>query len=297
MSDVAEIREIVKEQKLKGKAVSFVPTMGALHAGHISLVDAAKTLKPDTYTVASIFVNPTQFGPGEDLDVYPRTLEQDLEMLESAGVDLVFLPTEETMYGDPNMEIVHVEPSGMDTTREGVARPQFYRGVATVVTKLFNIVQPDASFFGQKDAGQCVLIKSLVRDLCMNIKIVVVPTMREEADGLAMSSRNAYLNEEERAVAGIIYQSLSKGKEFYSSRPNRRVGDILAVVEESLRSEPLVRSIEYLSIASPHSMEELEDIEKIGENGAVLSTALKLGGVRLIDNVLLGGAESWTRVN
>jgi|MDTB01.1.fsa_nt_gb pantoate--beta-alanine ligase len=301
VTDVSGIREIIKEEKLKGKAVTFVPTMGALHAGHISLVDAAKAHTPSsssgTYTIASIFVNPTQFAPGEDLDKYPRTLDDDLKKLERAGVDLVFLPTVETMYGDDTVRgIVHVEPSGLNATAEAIARPQFYRGVATVVTKLLNIVQPDIAYFGQKDAGQCVCIRSLVRDLCIPTDVVIVETMRE-MDGLAMSSRNAYLSQEERAVASVVYQSLSKGKAAYNTAaPSRRVGDVVATVEQSLRKEPMVSKIEYISAASPHDMRELEKEEEIGEEGAVLSTAVKVGSVRLIDNVLLGGAEGWTDV-
>ena len=176
---------------------------------------------------------------------------------------------------------------------EAVARPTFFRGVATVVTKLFNIVQPDSVYFGQKDAGQCVLIRSLVEDLNMPIDVLIVETMREK-DGLAMSSRNAYLTEEERAVADIVYRALSSGKSQYD-RGCSDPTEIANAVRETLSLEPMVAEVEYISLASPVDMKEIEEDERVEAEGAILSSAIKLGSVRLIDNVLLGQAESWTR--
>ena len=192
---ISEMRSYRKEVE----SVAFIPTMGALHAGHLELV--RKGLTEHKTTVVSIFVNPTQFGVGEDLDKYPRTFEKDVKLLKDMGVDCVFAPNQDIMY--PAGGLCHVEPSRFSTILEGIARPQFFRGVATVVCKLFNIVQPDSAYFGQKDISQCILIRSMVHDLNMPVEVKVCPTMRE-SDGLAMSSRNVYLSPNERKAARYV---------------------------------------------------------------------------------------------
>jgi len=258
--------------------------MGALHIGHLSLLERAKA-ENDT-VVCSIFVNPTQFGPNEDLDAYPRQFEQDVDLLESLGVDYCFAPDINSMYG-PN-HVTFVDPVGFDDLSEGMIRPGHFRGVATIVTKLLNIVQPSRAYFGQKDAAQCVLIKRVVEDLNMDVDIVIGETVRE-ADGLALSSRNAYLKEEERKAAPIIHRSMQKANELFQSYVSEditvSVSQIQGVVENSLRSEPLVGEIQYISVDSRDTMLPLEEIDS---KGAVLSVAVKVGAVRLIDNIILG---------
>lgn len=259
--------------------------MGALHSGHLSLLERAKA--ENDVVVCSIFVNPTQFGSNEDLDSYPRQLDQDVDLLESLGVDYCFAPDMDSMYG-PN-HVTFVDPVGFDTlTQEGLVRPGHFRGVATIVTKLLNIVQPSRAYFGQKDAAQCVLIKRIVEDLNMDVDIEIGDTIREK-NGLALSSRNAYLKEEERRAASIIHQSLRKANELYQSHIlNDEVvlfsSQIQAVVESSLRTEPLVGEIQYISVDSRDTMLPLEEVDR---DGAVLSVAVKVGAVRLIDNIVL----------
>lgn len=266
--------------------VGFVPTMGALHAGHVSLVTKAR--KHHRCVVASIFVNPTQFGAGEDLDKYPRTLDRDLAVLEAAGVQCVFAPGVADMYSKDTL--CHIEPVAFSDISEGRARPDFFRGVATVVTKLFNIVQPTAAYFGQKDISQCILVQRLVRDLNMPVHIHVCETMRE-SDGLAMSSRNAYLKDSERRAAGILYKALSAAERLCAQHPQgvSRL-QVIAAAEAVLRQEPMVGAIEYVSVASPEHMRELDAVTLA--EGAVISSAIRLGSVRLIDNVLVGAAAS-----
>lgn len=259
------------------RPLGLVPTMGALHDGHLSLVDRARA---DCASVAvSIFVNPTQFGEGEDFAEYPRDLEGDLEMLRQRGVDLVFVP-----------DVAEVYPPGFDTwvdvgpiadRLEGAARPGHFRGVATVVAKLFGIVQPDRAYFGQKDGQQTVVVRKLARDLDMGIEVVVLPTVRE-ADGLAMSSRNVRLNPEQRQTAAAVYRGLSAGLAVWE-RGETDANAIRNAVRGVLGAEPLLEAIDYVSLASP---ETLEDIEQ-ATPGAMLSVAAQVGSVRLIDNVIL----------
>jgi len=259
--------------------------MGALHEGHLSLAREAR-LKNDI-VIASIFVNPTQFGEGEDLDKYPRQLEQDVSKLREIGVDHVFAPNADVMYGKNHATFV--EPMGFDQTKEGISRPGHFRGVATVVTKLFNIVQPTNAYFGQKDAVQCVVIRRIVQDLDMDVNVHVMDIVREE-DGLAMSSRNAYLTAEERERAPILYQSLRAARELFDSRFARGEEDVNAddlreVVNNVLKSEPMITKIEYVAI---DDLENMKPMDKVGNGGCVVSLACKLGSVRLIDNVVLG---------
>eukprot|EP00986_Skeletonema_menzelii_P014800 scaffold10296_cov136-Skeletonema_menzelii.AAC.1 len=264
--------------------IGFVPTMGALHEGHLSLAREAR-LKNDI-VIASIFVNPTQFGEGEDLDKYPRQLEEDVAKLREIGVDHVFAPNADVMYGKNH--VTFVEPMGFDETKEGISRPGHFRGVATVVTKLFNIVQPTNAYFGQKDAVQCIVIRRIAQDLDMDVNVQIMDTVREQ-DGLAMSSRNAYLTDEERERAPIVYQSLRAARELFDSRFARgeeevNADDLREVVTNVLESEPMISTVEYVAI---DDLENMRPMEKVGECGCVVSLACKLGSVRLIDNVVL----------
>ena len=274
-------------RNLANKVVGFVPTMGALHAGHQSL--ALQASKECDVVVGSIFVNPTQFGPQEDLDKYPRTLERDLEIFEAASVACVFAPrNREEMYG--SSPLCHVEPAAFSHILEGIARPDFFRGVATVVTKLFNIVQPDRAYFGQKDISQCILIQRMVADLNFPIEVRICETIREH-DGLAMSSRNVYLSATERAAAGILYKALTVGKDVCETSKSEVLrSEITGSCEEVLRSERLISKVEYISVASIENMEELSSYSP--GTGFILSAAVKLGNVRLIDNILVGSAKA-----
>ncbi|CAJ1966987.1 unnamed protein product [Cylindrotheca closterium] len=259
--------------------IGFVPTMGALHDGHLSLVREAR--KHNDIVVASIFVNPTQFGPNEDFDKYPRRLEKDSELLAEYGVDHLFAPKIDDMYGKNH--VTKVDPQGFDDTAEGRSRPGHFSGVATIVTKLFNIVKPTNAYFGQKDAAQCVLIKRVVEDLDMDLNVVVMDTIRED-DGLAMSSRNAYLKPDERAGAPVIYRSLSAAKALFKEKKTIESAALINVVRKGLESEPLVSEIQYITVDSKATMQPLETVD---EAGAIISIACKVGSVRLIDNAVL----------
>jgi pantoate--beta-alanine ligase len=281
------IEEFRKYRKALGvKTLGFVPTMGALHDGHISLVKKAK--EECDIVAASIFVNPTQFGPHEDLDKYPRTLERDLHMLTLAQVDCVFVPDDnKVMYDDK--PLVRVEPPAFSAIFEGVARPDFFRGVATIVCKLFNIITPTHAYFGQKDISQCILIKRMVHDLNFPIHIRVCETLRA-TDGLALSSRNAYLMAHERERASILYKALNASKIYIENAKSEVTRQaIIQECERVLRSEELVTHIEYISVASSWDMVELDSIGPHGQ-GCVISSALHIGSVRLIDNLLVGRA-------
>lgn len=254
--------------------------MGALHDGHLSLVKAARA--NNDVVVASIFVNPTQFGKGEDFDKYPRQLERDSELLAEYGVDHLFAPNIDEMYGKNH--VTYVDPEGFDEIPEGEMRPGHFKGVSTIVTKLFNIVNPTNAYFGQKDVAQCFLIKRIVEDLNMDVSVNIMETIREE-DGLAMSSRNAYLTPDERKAAPVIYRALTAAKSLYSKKKNNVPSDeIIQSVRDVLETEPLLSTIQYISVDSKATM---RSIPSVGEDGAVLSLACKIGSVRLIDNIIL----------
>ncbi|MCL5266187.1 MAG: pantoate--beta-alanine ligase [Chloroflexi bacterium] len=271
---VADFREA--RRQVAG-SLGFVPTMGYLHDGHLSLVRAARA--GNDCVSASIFVNPTQFGPNEDLSRYPRDLERDLAMLRAEGTDLVFAPGVEDMY--PQGFATHVDVTGPLTARlEGAARPGHFKGVATVVTKLFNIVQPTRAYFGQKDAQQALVIKKIVADLDMNLEVIVMPTVREE-DGLAMSSRNVYLKAKEREAALVLSRSLALARDKWS-RGEKDAERIREDMRKLIESEPLAK-IDYVSIADASTLEELETLDKL----ALISLAVRVGNTRLIDNILL----------
>ena len=275
ISTVAEFKEA--RHKTKG-TVGFVPTMGYLHEGHLFLARRAKA--ENDICVVSIFVNPTQFGPKEDFARYPRDTERDLALLEKEKTDLVIIPAVEEMY--PIGASTWVDVENVTKTLEGAARPGHFRGVATVVAKLFNIVEPTKAYFGQKDAQQVVVIKKMVADLNMNLEVVVVPTQREP-DGLAMSSRNVYLNPQERQAAVVLWRSLNLAQGLWQEG-ERDAGKIRSQMVALIKKEPLAR-IDYVSIADPATLEELTAIKR----QALVSMAVYMGTTRLIDNMTLGG--------
>lgn len=275
VSTIKEVREYVNTWKKEGNTVGFVPTMGYLHEGHMSLVDAAGE---NDKVVVSIFVNPMQFGPNEDLASYPRDLERDAKMCEEHGVDLIFHPTPEEMYGDNFYSYVD-----MNTLTEelcGLTRPVHFRGVCTVVTKLFNIVTPDKAYFGQKDAQQLAIIKRMVKDLNMPLEIVGCPIVREE-DGLAKSSRNTYLSPEERKAALVLSRSIFLGKAL-AEQGERDAKKIVAAMTAEIEKEPLAK-IDYVKIVAMDDMQQVETI-----NGSILAAiAVYIGKTRLIDNFII----------
>jgi pantoate--beta-alanine ligase len=273
---IDEARATSRSLREHGKRLGLVPTMGALHAGHLSLVRAAKA-QCDAVAV-SIFVNPTQFGPTEDLARYPRRFEHDCELLEKEGVDFVFAPSAEEMYSKGEVTWVTVE--GLSEKLDGRSRPGHFRGVTTVVAKLFHIIEPDAAFFGQKDAAQVAVIRRLVRDLNFPIEIVVCPIVREP-DGLAMSSRNAYLNPEERQRALVLQRSLQRIEEKFRAG-ERNAAKLAAGAREVIADEPQVR-LDYFEIVDPDMLDPLDEISR----PALVAVAAYVGSTRLIDNVVL----------
>ena len=277
MMIVTSLPELRSARLLLDGTVGFVPTMGYLHEGHVSLARRAK--EECDHVVVSIFVNPTQFGPAEDLSKYPRDLERDLRLLEAAGVDLVWTPTPDVMY--PPGFATWVEVEGLTEPLEGASRPGHFRGVTTVVSKLFNAVQPTKAYFGQKDAQQAAVIRKMARDLDFPIEIVVCPTVRQ-ADGLAMSSRNSYLSPEERQAATVLFRALSAARLAYER--GERGGEALRrTMTEVIGAEPLAK-MQYVSVADYDTLEELETVT----GKTLLSMAVFLGKTRLIDNFVLG---------
>ena len=257
--------------------VGFIPTMGYLHEGHMSLVKKARA--ENKSVVVSIYVNPTQFGPKEDLSKYPRDLDRDLAMLEKEGTDVVFFPSDKEMYPAGYDTWVTVE--NLTKPLEGDSRPTHFRGVTTIVTKLFNIVRPANAYFGQKDAQQALVIKKMAADLNMNLKIVVCPTIREP-DGLAMSSRNVYLTPEQRKAAPVLYQSLLLAKDLFAIGEGKATV-ILEQMTTMIQKEPLAK-IDYISISDTETLAELQTIDK----SALVSMTVRFGNTRLIDNIILG---------
>ena len=268
-----------REVRRAGRRLGLVPTMGALHAGHLSLVRAARA-SCDVVAV-SIFVNPLQFGPKEDFSRYPRDLEKDRALLNHERVDLVFAPSAEDMYGRDRSTCVSVEE--LSERLCGRSRPGHFRGVTTVVAKLFHIIEPDVAFFGQKDAAQAAIIRKMVRDLNFDVQIVVAPTVREP-DGLAMSSRNAYLTPEQRKQALALYRVLMRVQTL-ADRGERRAAELIRAGEEVIGEEPGAR-LEYLEVVNPDTLEPVADVS----HGALVAVAAVVGATRLIDNVLLTGS-------
>lgn len=275
VSTVEEVRAQVKEWKKEGYTIGFVPTMGYLHEGHASLMDAAGE---NDKVVVSIFVNPIQFGPNEDLESYPRDLEHDAKVCQEHGVDLIFHPTPEEMYGEHFYTYVDMDV----LTKElcGLSRPVHFRGVCTVVNKLFNIVTPDHAYFGEKDAQQLAIIKRMVKDLNMPLEIHGCPIIREE-DGLAKSSRNTYLSEEERKAALVLSRSIFLGKEMVE-KGERDAKKVVAAMTAEIEKEPLAK-IDYVKVVDLETMQQVETIE----HDILTAIAVYIGKTRLIDNFMV----------
>lgn len=275
---VAELREEVSLAKSKGETIGLVPTMGALHEGHASLIKAANM--ENDCVIVSVFVNPTQFAPNEDLDAYPRTLDADCILAQEMGADIVFAPTPKEMY--PSEDDTWVEVTG-DITKVlcGRSRPIHFRGVTTVVTKLFNLAQPDRAYFGQKDAQQVEVLKRMVKDLFFNIQLRIMPIVREK-DGLAKSSRNTYLSNEERSAALVLNSSLKTAQKLYE-KGERNKDALISSVIAGIREEPL-SNIDYVEI---YALPELKPVTNPLQGSNLLAVAVKFGTTRLIDNVVL----------
>jgi pantoate--beta-alanine ligase len=274
----ARMASLARKLRRENKTIGFVPTMGALHEGHLSLVHEARQMCD--IVIVSIFVNPTQFNDPRDLEKYPRDLTSDAAVLTEYQVDYIFAPDAEEIYPEGFSTYVYVE--GLTETLEGASRPGHFRGVATVVTILFNTIRPDFAFFGQKDAQQTAVIRRLTRDLGFDTEIVVLPTVREE-NGLAMSSRNAHLSEEERQRASIIYQALKKAKIAFREG-ERGAARLEQIVRETLMTEPLA-DVDYVAVVDNETLEPIERIED--QQTALIAVAARFGKTRLIDNAVL----------
>jgi len=276
MKVIETVDEMRRLRRELAEPVGFVPTMGYLHEGHLTLVRRARTENPSV--VVSIFVNPTQFGPQDDFDKYPRNPQRDLALLEKEKTDIVFMPSAAKMY--PPQFNSWVEVGKVTERLEGASRPGHFRGVTTVIAKLFNIVQPTRAYFGQKDAQQAIVIKKMVADLNMNLEIVTVPTVREP-DGLAMSSRNTYLNPQQRQAATVLYQTLSLAQKLWlqgEKDADKLRQEMIALIQK----QPLA-DIDYVSIADPETLDELDTVN----SPALVALAVKIGKTRLIDNIVL----------
>jgi pantoate--beta-alanine ligase len=278
---IAEAHAACRGARVDRKRLGLVPTMGALHEGHLSLVRAAKA-QCDTVTV-SLFVNPTQFGPTEDLAKYPRPFERDRELLEKEGVAILFAPSEDEMY--PQGEVTRVVVEGLSEKLDGRSRPGHFRGVTTVVSKLFHIVEPDVAFFGQKDAAQCAIIRRLVGDLNFPVEIVICPIVREP-DGLAMSSRNAYLNSDERQRALVLRRSLNLVEEKFHAGENK-AAQLIDTARDVFAEETQVR-LDYFEIVDPDTLDPVEHIQ----GPTLVAVAAYVGSTRLIDNLILHPKKS-----
>ncbi len=273
---IEKIRAIILKAKSAGRAIGFVPTMGALHEGHFSLIRAAK--EQCSFVVVSIFVNPTQFGPGEDIDKYPRPFDADIEACKTEGVDVVFAPEAIQMYPRENLTWVNVEKLSMPLC--GKSRPGHFRGVATICCKLFNIVQPDIVFFGRKDAQQAIVVQRMAADLNMPPRIIVCPTVRE-IDGLAMSSRNAYLTAAQRKDAALVYAALQEVEVFIAAG-ERKSKTLISEMEKILKISRLIK-IDYISIVDAQALDGLDELK----GKVLIAIAVKIGQARLIDNIVI----------
>lgn len=274
---IEEVRSQVSQWRKEGLSVGLVPTMGYLHEGHKSLID--KAVEQNDRVVVSVFVNPIQFGPGEDLATYPRDLDRDAALCENAGADLIFHPEPETMYFDDFCSFIDMD--GLTKGLCGKTRPTHFRGVCTVVGKLFNIVAPDRAYFGQKDAQQLAVIRRMVRDLNFNLEIVGCPIIREE-DGLAKSSRNTYLSPEERKAAVILHKGLSEGEALVRSGETN-AARVKQAIRDVIESEPLAK-IDYVELVDFDNMEEIDTLKK----PFLAAVAVYIGKTRLIDNFIGG---------
>jgi len=277
IKDIQTMRSYRKRIE-EGRIVGFVPTMGHLHEGHLSLI--RKGREESDILVVSIFVNPTQFGPGGDFKSYPRDLERDMKLAEAEGVDVIFAPSVEEMYPGGYSTFIEVE-GYLTSTLEGESRPGHFKGVTTILARLFNIVSPDRTYFGEKDYQQALVVRKLVRDLNLNTEIVPLPTVREQ-DGLALSSRNSYLTPVERKAATVLYQSLLRAKEDIA-RGIRDATVISSHMEDLITGEPLAR-VDYVAVIDPETLRRVERVEK----EVLVAVAAKIGQTRLIDNLRIG---------
>ncbi len=275
---IKDMRAFHKILRTGNKTTGFVPTMGALHEGHLSLVRRSR--EENGITVVSIFVNPTQFGPGEDFHRYPRDTVGDLEKLSALDVDAVFMPESSEMYPEPSHS-VSVDVGRIGQILCGLSRPGHFNGVATVVAKLFNIVKPDRAYFGQKDLQQTVVVKKLARELNFDVEVIVCPVVRER-DGLAMSSRNSYLNAEERKAAPVLFRALQLGEKLVLAEGMYNAHDLKKEMEMMIRSEPLADP-EYIEIVDPRNFQVMQSIKF----PAALCAAARIGNTRLIDNIII----------
>lgn len=273
VSTIKDVKAVVKKWKEEGHTIGFVPTMGFLHEGHGSLITAAR--EANEKVVVSIFVNPMQFGPNEDFDSYPHDLERDSKICENLGVDLIFHPTPEEMY--PQDFFTYVDMSVLTEELCGLNREGHFRGVCTVVNKLFNITQPDRAYFGEKDAQQLAIIKQMVKDLCMNVEVIGCPTVREE-DGLAKSSRNTYLSPEDRGAALIVSDTISLGESLVKEGETN-AEKLIAAMETHLKTEPKAK-IEYVKVVDGETLQPISTIKP----GVLVAIAVHIGKTRLIDN-------------
>jgi pantoate--beta-alanine ligase len=278
ISKVKEMQKVADELRKEGKIIGVVPTMGYLHEGHLSLIRLAKE-KSDV-VITTIFVNPLQFAPNEDYDRYPRDFERDVKLAQSAGCDIIFHPSVEEMY--PQNFLTYVEVDKLTKVLEGEFRPTHFRGVTTVVAKLFNITKPHIAVFGQKDAQQALIIKQMVRDLNFDIEIIVAPIIREP-DGLAMSSRNVYLSDSERKDATVLYESLKLAEKLIENG-KRNSKNIILKMEELIKSKPTAK-IDYIAIVEPETLEKVETLSEGKEY--LIALAVRIGSTRLIDNTIV----------
>jgi pantoate--beta-alanine ligase len=276
IATVKEMQQRSEQLRQKGKTIAFVPTMGYLHEGHLALMREGKN-RGDVLII-SIFVNPTQFGPKEDYEQYPRDMQHDLKLAQNVGVDIIFTPSAQEMYPDGFQTFVEVE--GVTQNLCGISRPGHFRGVTTIVAKLFNIVKPHVALFGQKDYQQLITIKRMVEDLNMDTEAIGIPTVRER-DGLAMSSRNAYLSPKKRKEAAQLHRALRKGEELFR-QGNKNSATLLTTVR-GIIEEIKPTKIDYINICDAHTLEDIEEIK----DEAIIAMAVQIGKTRLIDNIIL----------
>ncbi|MCX7878091.1 MAG: pantoate--beta-alanine ligase [Ignavibacteria bacterium] len=283
LHSVRSVQKLTSQIRSEGKVIGFVPTMGYLHEGHLSLMRTAR--KKCNYLFVSIFVNPTQFGPNEDFSKYPRDFRRDRLLCEKEKVDFIFFPDSEKMY--PENYSTYVEVHNITEILEGSHRPRHFRGVATIVLKLFNIIQPDFAVFGQKDAQQVAVIRKMVSDLNVNTKIIVNPTVREE-DGLAMSSRNVYLNGKQRKDASVLYKALKYAeRKILTPGYNRDLGFIKEQMGKLIKSRPTVTGVDYISFNREDNLQEVTSLKNFKKGRLLISLAVRFGKIRLIDNIVV----------
>jgi pantoate--beta-alanine ligase len=276
VKSIYEVKEYVKELRKRGKSIGFVPTMGYLHAGHISLVQ--ESVRRCDCTVVSIFVNPAQFAPNEDFNKYPRNIQRDIELLKKEGVDLIFIPGDGEMF--PEGYKTYVVVKNLQDRLCGISRPDFFKGVCTIVLKLFNIVTPDISFFGQKDAQQAVILKKMACDLNLDVKVEAMPIIREKS-GLALSSRNEYLDKKQKKSAICLSRSLARARKVVEAG-EKNAARVLKRIKTEIESEPLAR-IDYIEIVDSENLQSLKQIK----DKTLIAVAVFINNVRLIDNIIV----------